>query len=159
VGSDYHGLKKHISTVKEQQEHQDRKYQSSLYQGTPVRPHLLQLPITGKSWFDPFLQRRTTHEWTFDPTGRGSKVERFRYSPRYSLGFPSRMETSSTDVKETTLVEKYQSSRPSSTHQPRGRSAILPPLMRLPVCLHQKRYVFPCTSYLQRLTKWKWSFW
>lgn len=51
---DYRCLKKHVSAVKKQQENQDRKYRSSLYLGTPVRPHVLRFPTSGNDKEDPF---------------------------------------------------------------------------------------------------------
>lgn len=147
--SDYHGLKKHVSMVKKQQEHEDRRYQSSLYPATSVGSHVLQLPTTGKPHFLSFLQRSSTNEGAFDPTGRNRKANLFRYSPRYSLDSPHQMERPHVDIKDTTVVEKFQPSRPILTYQPRGRSAILTFSIRLPACLHnQKQYVFRCTSYL-----------
>lgn len=48
MASDYRGLKKHIATVKERQESDDRKYRSSLYLGTPARTRVLWFPVTGE---------------------------------------------------------------------------------------------------------------
>ena len=51
VASDYIGLKKHIATMKEQQESDDQKYRSSLYSGPPTPTYVLWFPVKGELFF------------------------------------------------------------------------------------------------------------
>ena len=151
VASDYRGLKKHIATVREQQESDDRRYRSSLYLGPTTPAHVLWFPVTGELFFS--LQRKPTHRRTFTVTGRHPREGMLRSS----VTFPRRMKQARPSTKGATEVEKRQPTRPNPTHQPRNRSTTI--ISRLSVCLHnRKRCPFRCRRCIRSLTRSRWSF-
>jgi hypothetical protein len=121
VASDYRGLKKHIATVREQQETDDRKYRSSLYPGAPAQPHVLWFPIAGE--LPPsFPQRRPAHERTLGATDRSARDDAFRSSKRYSFPSPRRVKQPHTNVeaidKTTAYKTLFHSPAPEQTSNP-----------------------------------------
>jgi hypothetical protein len=105
VASDYRGLKKHIAAVRKRQaigEQETNESPSDL--GTSTRGQLPRSTTTGELDFFFFLQRRPTHERTFDPTERDS-----------GKGVPR--DSSKPGLKISRRAEKRKRTRPNSTHQ------------------------------------------
>lgn len=120
MGSDYRGLKRHIATVREHQESDDKKYRSSLYPGNPSPTHVLWFPIAGELPSS-FAQRRLAHGMTFGTTEQRTGEGALRSSAKYSLNFPRRARQPRVNIKETDEVKKQQPIGSCYTHQPRNR--------------------------------------